>query len=127
MYTDLITRIRNAQQAKKEFVKLMFSNSNFAIAELLARKHFVESAAKKGRLPKRVIEIKLRYDKDGKGAIAGARFVSKSSLRKYIGYKDLRGVKQGFGISVISTPQGIMTGSEARKAKVGGELLFEIW
>src|SRR3989344_6256558 len=120
MYTDLITRIRNAQQAKKEFVKLMFSNSNFAIAELLARKNFVESAAKKGRLPKRVIEIKLKYDKDGKGVIGGARFVSRSSLRKYIGYKDLKSVKQGFGISVISTPKGIMTGSEARKAKVGG-------
>ena len=127
MYTDLITRIRNAQQAKKEFVKLMFSNTNFAIAELLARKKFVESASKKGRLPKRVIEIKLRYDASGNGAIGGARFVSKSSLRKYVGYRDLRTIKQGFGISVLSTPQGIMTGSEARKAKTGGELLFEIW
>ncbi|MEK7554574.1 MAG: 30S ribosomal protein S8 [Patescibacteria group bacterium] len=127
MYTDLITRIRNAQQARKEFVKLMYSNSNFAIAELLAKHNYVDSAAKKGRMPKRIIEIKLRYDSDGRGAIEGSRFVSRSSLRKYVGYRDLREVKQGYGISILSTPQGIMTGKEARRAKVGGELLCEIW
>ncbi len=127
MYTDLITRIRNAQQAKKESVKIMFSNMNFEIAELLAKKNFVDSVAKKGRLPKRVIEIKLRYDKDGKGAIVGTRFVSRSSLRKYVGYRDLREVKQGYGIAILSTPKGIMAGSDARRAKVGGELLCEIW
>ena len=127
MYTDLITRIRNAQQAKKESVKIMFSNMNFEIAELLAKKNFVDSVAKKGRLPTRVIEIKLRYDKDGKGAIVGTRFVSRSSLRKYVGYRDLREVKQGYGIAILSTPKGIMAGSDARRAKVGGELLCEIW
>ena len=127
MYTDLITRIRNAQQAKKDFVKIMYTNESFAIAEVLARASYIDSVSKKGRMPKRILEIKLRYGEDGAGAIRGASFISKPSLRRYVGYRELLKVKQGYGISVISTPKGVMTGSEARKEKVGGELLFAIW
>ena len=127
MYTDFLTRIMNGQRAKKEYVKIAFSNFTFAIAELLAREEYVASVAKKGRLPKRTIEIKLKYDDAGKGVIQGAKFMSKSSHRRYIRYRELNLVKQGYGMAIISTPKGIMTGREARRAKVGGELLFEIW
>ena len=96
------------------------------VAELLARYHYIGGVVKKGRLPKRVIEIKLKY-KDNKGVISGIKFLSKPSRRLYLGYRDLRPVKQGYGLLVISTPKGIMTGAEARKLKLGGELLFEIW
>ncbi|HEY4475306.1 MAG TPA: 30S ribosomal protein S8 [Candidatus Paceibacterota bacterium] len=126
MYTDLLTRIKNSQAAKMEYVKVPFSNADFAIAELLAKRGYLESAAKKGRMPKRVIEIKLKYP-DGKGAITGVKFKSKSSRRLYLGYRDLRPVKNSYGDSVISTSKGIMTGKEARKQKLGGEILFEIW
>jgi len=122
----MLAQIKNAQAVKKERVKVVYTNLDFAVAELLAKHNFVESAAKKGRMPKRVIEIKLRYQ-DGHGVINGVRIVSKPSRRVYVGYQDLKPVRQGFGLGVISTPKGILTTMEARKGKVGGQLLFEIW
>ena len=96
------------------------------IAELLAKNNFIESAAKKGRMPKRIIEIKLKYS-GREGAITGIKFLSKPSRRLYAGYKELRLIKQGYGTAFISTPKGIMSYQDARKQKLGGEILFEIW
>ncbi len=126
MYTDLLIKIKNAQKAKKETVKTAYSGMDLAIAQILAENKFIESAEKKGRMPKRIIEIKLKY-KDGGGIIEEIKFVSKPSRRIYAGYRDLKKVRQGYGLGVISTPQGIMSFKDARKAKVGGVILFEIW
>ncbi len=126
MYTDLITKIKNSQRAKKEYLKVPFSNMDSFILELMQKYGFIESVAKKGRLPKRVLEIKLKYE-NGEGFIRGTKFLSKSSRRLYSGYSDLKTVYQGYGLGVISTPKGIMSYNEAKKAKVGGEVLFEIW
>lgn len=127
MLNNLLITIKNAQKARKETVKLPFSNFDFAVAEILAAKGFVENVSKKGRLPKRIIEVKLKYDAAGKGAIDGVKVISSPSRRLYSGYAELRAVKQGYGVSVVSTSKGVMTSSEARKQKVGGQLLFEIW
>ena len=126
MYHDLLTKIHNAQRAKKATLKMPFSNMDFAVAEILASKGFVAAVNKKGRTPKRVIEVDLKYD-NGSGAITGIKFLSVPSRRLYAGYKDLRKVRQGFGVAVLSTPKGIMTAESARKQKLGGQLLFEIW
>lgn len=126
MYIDLLTKLKNAQKAKKESLKVPFSTMDFAIAEILSARGFVGAVSKKGRMPKRVLEIDLKYD-GAKGAISGINFLSVPSRRLYVGYQELRPVKQGFGIALISTPKGILTNKEARKAKVGGQLLFEIW
>lgn len=126
MYTDLLTRIKNAQAVKKASLKVPYSEMDMAILETLSKNHYIESAAKKGRSPKRIVEINLRYE-DGEGAVRGVKFLSKPSRRLYAGYRDLRKVRQGYGHLVLSTPKGIMTGGEARKQKLGGELLFEIW
>jgi len=127
MYINLITRIRNAQAAGKESLKVPFSNMDMKIAELLVKHKFIQSADKKGRAPKRIIEIKPLY-KDGGGAISGVRFLSKPSRKLYSKYKNLRTtVRQGFGIGVVSTSRGILTMEEAKKDKVGGQRLFEIW
>jgi small subunit ribosomal protein S8 len=126
MYHDLLTKIHNAQRAKKATVKVPFSNLDMAVAEILAAKGFVATATKKGRMPKRIIEIELKYVGE-EGAISGIRFVSVPSRRIYAGYEDLRKVRQGYGTAIISTPAGLMTTGEARKKKVGGQLLFEIW
>ncbi len=127
MLNNLLITIKNAQNARKESVKLPYSNFDFAVAEILAQKGFVDSVAKKGRLPKRIIEVKIKYDAAGKGAIDGLNVLSKPSRRLYSGYSELRSVRQGYGVSVVSTSKGVMTSSEARKQKVGGQLLFEIW
>ena len=126
MYTDLLIRIKNAQAAKIDSVKVPFSNFNMAILEILERNKFIESASKKGRMPKRIIEVKLKYQ-DGKGVIHDLKFLSKSSRRLYIGYKEIRPVRQGYGLLVLSTSKGIMDGKTAKKQKLGGQLLFEIW
>lgn len=126
MYTDLLTQIKNAQQAKKEFLKVPFSTYDMAIADLLAANGYVEHAVKKGRLPKRIIEIRIKY-KNGRGMIQTVKLISKPSRRLYAGYRELARVRHGYGIGVISTPQGIMTTREAKQKKVGGEILFEVW
>jgi small subunit ribosomal protein S8 len=81
---------------------------------------------KRAATPERIIEVELKYEAE-KGAINEIKFLSVPSRRLYSGYKDLRPVRQGFGVAIVSTPKGIMTASEARKQKVGGQLLFEIW
>jgi len=127
MYLDLLTKIKNGQAVKKESVKLPYSEMDFLIAELLTKHKFADGASKKGRAPKRVLEVKLRYDKEGKGAVQGINVLSRPSRRLYTGYKDLRPVRQGYGLLIISTPKGIMDGKSARQQKLGGQLLFQIW
>ena len=126
MYTNVLTQLKNAQQAKKERIRMPYSKMDMAVLEVLAKSGYLSEASKKGRLPKRIIEIKLKYE-DGKGVISGIKFVSKPSRKLYVGYKELRPVKQGYGLAVISTSKGIMTAKEARNMKLGGEVLFEIF
>ncbi|MDP3729648.1 MAG: 30S ribosomal protein S8 [bacterium] len=126
MFTDLLTHIKNAQAAKKESVKVPFTNNDFVIAELLQKHKFIEGVAKKGRMPKRILEITLKYP-NNVGAILGVKLMSKPSRRIYVGYKDIRPVRQGYGLLVISTSKGIMDGKTARQSKLGGQLLFQIW
>ncbi|MFA6072193.1 MAG: 30S ribosomal protein S8 [Janthinobacterium sp.] len=126
MYTDFLTKIHNAQRAGKPSVKAFYTNMDMAVADILVARGFVASANKKGRSPKRVIEVELKYT-EGVGAITDITFISVPSRRIYAGYKDIKKVKQGYGTAVISTPKGLMTADVARKQKLGGELLFEIW
>ena len=125
-YINLLTQLKNAQAVKKENIKILFSKINETIAKILAANNFIDSIEKKGRGVKRILDIKLKYEK-GITAIKGIKLISKPSRKIYIGYKDIRPVKQGYGIMVISTPKGIITNKEAKKLKVGGEALFEIW
>ncbi|BCX16146.1 MAG: 30S ribosomal protein S8 [Candidatus Parcubacteria bacterium] len=126
MYINLLTQLKNAQMAGKEKIKFPFSKMDEKIASLLAENGFIASVEKKGRGTKRFLEIFLSY-KNKKGAIAGFRFVSLPSRRIYKSYKMLKPVRQGFGLAILSTSQGIMTDKEARKKKIGGQVLFEIW
>ncbi len=126
MYYNLLTKIKNAQAVKAESIKIPLSNMDLVIAELLAKHKFIDEAVKKGRAPKRILEVKLKY-KQGKGAVQGVRLLSKPSRKLYCGYKEIKPVRQGYGLLVLSTPKGIMDGKSAKKEKIGGQLLFEIW
>ena len=123
MYIDLINRIKNAEAARKKVLKVRFTKMDASVAKLLEEKGFLKKAETKGRMPKRIIEIEPNPEK----LIKGVRIASKPSRRLYVGYKDLRSVKSGFGFIFLSTPKGVLTEKEAKKEKVGGELLFEIW
>jgi len=127
MYHNTLTKIRNAYQRKFDRVKIPHSKLDLAILEALVKKGYLESAVKKGRGIKKIIEAKLQYDKDNKPGVSGVKFISTPSRRIYLGYKDMKKARDGYGYYIFSTPKGIMTNIEAKKNKVGGEILFEIW
>lgn len=129
--TNMITKIKNAQNAHHERVLVPHSKMKFAVAQLLSKSGFIGEIEKKNKKMKKseqsFIEIKLLPEVNGESHINGVKFVSKPSRRTYAGYWSIHPVKSGYGIAVISTSKGLMTDTEARKAKIGGELLFEIW
>jgi small subunit ribosomal protein S8 len=124
--SDLIIRIKNASDARKESVVVPHSKMKAAILDVLAKEGFVGDIAKKGKKVQKSIEVGLVYDEYGP-KVKGVQRVSHLSKRIYGGVKDLKPVKQGHGILILTTPKGIMTDAQARKEKVGGELLFKIW
>ncbi len=126
MYTDLLIQLKNAQAVKKESVKVPYSKMDEDIVKILTANNYVGKFEKRGRSPRRILDINLKYP-NNEGAIQGIKFISKPSRKIYIGYKEIRPIKHGYGLMVLSTPQGIMAGGEAKKEKVGGEALFEIW
>ena len=124
--SDMIVRIKNATDSKKESVVFPYSKLKLSILDLLQKEGYIKSFGKKGKKVVKFIEVVLAYDgKDGK--INGVKRVSKSSKRVYVGSKEVKKVKNGLGSLVLSTPKGIMTDKMAREAKTGGEALFEIW
>jgi small subunit ribosomal protein S8 len=123
---DMINRIRNAQVVFKETVKIPYSKLKYEIAEILQREKWIGKIEVKGKIPLKVIEIELKYQ-DKKPTISRLKRVSSPGQRIYNSYIDLKNVRDGFGMSIISTSKGLMTNREARKQKQGGEILFEIW
>ncbi len=126
----MLVQLKNAQSRGLEEVVLPFSKIKFSIAEILKNKGFISEVEKKKRKMKKaevdILYIRLKYN-NGIGAIDDVKLISKPSRRVYTGRDELRQVKNGYGVSVISTSKGLMTGEDARKAGIGGELIFEIW
>ena len=128
LVSQMLTQIRNALMVRKEKVAVPFSNFNFSAASVLSAGGFLGSVIiKKGRGAKAELEILLKYDEKGKPLISGIKQVSKSGQRIYKGYKEMRKVKGGRGLSLISTPKGVMSDKEAHKRKLGGEVICEVW
>ncbi len=126
MYYDLLTKIKNAQSRNKETITSSYSRMDFDVARALQDGGYVAEVTKKVVNRKNSLEVKLLY-KDGQPAISGIKLVSKPGRRMYTGYKEIKSVRQGYGVGVLSTPGGIMLTNKARQAKVGGEYLFQIW
>jgi len=125
--SDMLTIIRNAQAVKKETAVIPHSKLKMEIIKVLVREKFLKEAEVKGKKNKKIIEIVLAYDNKKNPAISNIAKVSKVSQRIYLPVKKIRQVKQGFGLRIISTPKGILTDKEARKEKVGGEVICEVW
>src|SRR4051812_27110618 len=122
--SDFLVRLQNAAMAKKESVSIPSSKMTRALSELLSREGYIGEADKKKR--DNMLIIPLSY-KNGRPAITGSKRISKPSRRMYMGVRDVKPVKRGHGLLVLSTPAGILTGKECREKRVGGEVLFEIW
>ena len=124
---DLINRLKNAGAVHAASVSLPFSQFKMAIAEKLQMAGYVKAVEKRGKKVKKTLDVILKYSDAGEHAIAGVVRISKPGRRMYRGVHEIRPVKYGKGALILSTPRGIMTDKEARREKVGGEALFEIW
>ncbi|HWO07587.1 MAG TPA: 30S ribosomal protein S8 [Candidatus Paceibacterota bacterium] len=124
---DLINQIKNGGAVKKATVSVPFSNFKAAIAEKLKDAGWVKAVEKKGKKVKKTLDITLIYDESGKAHIQGVRRISKPGRRIYRSFREIVPVKYGYGALILSTPKGIMTDKEAKKERVGGEALFQIW
>ena len=124
---DFIIRLTNAGAIKRTSVSVPFSAFKLAIAEKLRDAGYVKAIEKKGKKVKKTLDIALKYDDKGMKVIWGVKRVSKGGRRMYKGAKEIMPVRYGRGSLLLSTPKGVLTDREARKEKVGGEALFEIW
>lgn len=129
---DLITRINNASRAKKTLISMPYSAFKESVAHALNKAGYVKSVKTKGKTVVKTLEIELAYvnatnNNIGDAVVQGVDRVSKPSRRIYQKAKDIRPFKNGFGNVVLSTPKGIMLDIDAKKQKVGGEVLFKIW
>ena len=124
---DMLTRIRNANDAKHATVDIPASKMKKAIAEILVEEGYVKSYTVIEDGKQGVIRVTLKYGQGKAKVIRGIRRVSKPGLRIYAGYEDMPKVMNGLGIAIVSTSKGIMTDKKARAAKVGGEVLAFVW
>lgn len=124
--SNLLISLKNGGSAGKTTVIVPATNLSGEIAKALFKAGYIASYAKKSRLKGDVLELGISYV-DTKPRIHDVKRVSKSSRRVYIGVHDVKPIKNGRGLLVLSTPKGILTGEEARTQHVGGEALFEIW
>lgn len=124
---DMLTRIRNATQARHASVEVPFSKMKLAIAKILEQEGYIGAFDIREQGPAKSLRLQLKYDAERRPAVTGLRRVSRPGLRIYSGMDDMPRVLGGIGTVVVSTNRGIMTGREARRRHLGGELIAEIW
>ncbi len=124
---DFLTRIRNGIRARKQRVDCPRSNLKVRLAEILRDEGFVDGVATVEDPKQGMLTVTLRYDGRTGSAITGLRRVSRPGQRKYVPAQDVYKVRNGLGIAILSTSQGLMSDREARKRNVGGEILCEVW
>ena len=123
---DMLTRIRNGQAAGHEIVEMPASNLKAAIAKVLKDEGYVEDFEVEGDV-KKVLRVALKYNAEGKPVIRGLRRESAPGLRRFCGWQQIPRVLGGLGVAVISTSGGVMSGLEARRRKLGGEIVCTVW
>ena len=124
---DLLTRIRNAIIAKHDRLESPSSQLKIAVCRVLEEQGYIKGFRVHDTPPSKTLEVHLKYTKDGTPAIRRIQRVSKPGRRVYKGSGDLRPVLNGIGVAIVSTPQGLLSDSEARARKVGGEVLCQIY
>ena len=124
---DMLTRIRNANDAKHQTVDIPASNMKKSIAEILTNEGYIKGYQVIEDGKQGIIRVTLKYGANKAKVIRGLKRVSKPGLRIYAGYEDMPKVMNGLGIAIVSTSKGIMTDKKARATKVGGEVLAFVW
>jgi len=124
---DLLTRIRNANNARKANVDVPWSRQKEEITRVLVDEGYLGGASVMDATTRNILRIDLRYDGQRRPVITGMRRVSRPSLRVYVGVKDIPAVRRGLGVNVLSTPKGILVDRNARRENVGGEVICTVW
>ncbi len=128
--SNMLNQIKTAQAVRHEQVLIPFSKMKFAIANVLVRTGYIASVERKKKKVKKTeheyLLLTLKYV-DGSAAISGIRMISRQSRRMYLAADEIKPVRSGLGLSVLSTSKGVMSSHDARKARVGGEIICEIW
>jgi small subunit ribosomal protein S8 len=124
---DMLTRIRNAARAGHPRVDVPYSGVKLGLAGILKAEGYIAGVATVAQGQFRAIRITLRYDEEGKSLITGLVMVSRPGRRIYAGHKEIPEVMGGVGLSIMSTPRGLLSAREARKVGVGGEILCNVW
>jgi small subunit ribosomal protein S8 len=124
---DMLTRIRNAAMAKHPRVDLPSSKLKVEVARILKDEGYLANYKVVDEKGKKTLRVFLRYTPERRSVITDLKRISRPGSRRYVGKFEIRQVVGGLGISIVSTPRGVMTGQSARKEGVGGELLCEVW
>lgn len=124
---DMLTKVRNAVQARHESVDVPTSKLKLEIVKILKTEGYIKNFKKVPEENKNIIRIVLKYDDDNSSVIHGLEKVSKPGRRVYSGYKDLPRVFNGFGTLIVSTSIGVTTGKKAAEKQVGGEVICKVW
>jgi small subunit ribosomal protein S8 len=124
---DMLTRIRNAIAAKHTRVDIPGSKLKMEVARILKEEGYINNYTVKGEGPKYMIRVFLRYDAKGASSITHLQRVSRPGRRVYVGSQEIKKVLGGYGVSIVSTSRGLMTGKRARAERVGGEVLAEVY
>lgn len=124
---DMLTRIRNASAARKPVVEMPASRIKTDVAAILKREGFISDAVVDGECAGRVLRIRLKYTPEEEPVIRGIKRISRPGRRDYTGADRLPRVLNGIGVAILTTSSGLMTDREARRAKVGGEVLCHVW
>jgi len=124
---DMLTRIRNAYMARHVSVDIPYSKEKEGIAKVLAQYSFLSNVTVSGLGKDKIIGIELTYDEKGASVMKKLRRISKPSVRTYRRSKEIKPVRGGFGLHILSTNKGIMSHEDARKNNVGGEVLVEVY
>lgn len=124
---DMLTRIKNANRARHQYVEMPASKMKTEIAKILKREGYIEDYEVIASQPYNILRIKLRYLPDRRQVIHGLRRISKPGLRVYVKKDEIPRVLGGLGIAIISTSKGLMTDKEARKQGLGGEVICYVW
>jgi len=125
--SNFLVQIKNALAVKKPFVVTPYSKFNHELARILLEEKYIENFKIIGKLPKKILKIELKYDKNGIPTIQEIKRISKPGRRLYLKNKQLKPVKSGYGRYIISTSSGLMTNIEAKKRNLGGEIICEIF
>lgn len=124
---DMFTRIRNAASARHDEVRIPASKVKLAVAEVLKDEGFIRSISEEQEGARRYLKLDLTYANDRRAVISGIRRVSRPGLRVYVNKQEIPRVFGGLGVAIVSTSQGVMSGREAWRRKIGGEVLCYVW